>query len=176
MFGKRETKEPRKVIPMDNRTADMEVGALVEEIEKNTNTEPQLSPIKQEQPEEQAEIRRDPFQKGITKERLQEIKVNIFNDLIDTVDLAGLNKLSEDAVREEISDIVSEIISMRDLVLSGQEQQHGLLNPPEQHKIKVNLFLSQKNPYMIAILKQEKTCFHYMKIIFAKPIYIMVRG
>ena len=124
MFGKREAKEPRKVIPMDAEAADMEVGKPVEETEKNTSTDPQLSPVKQEQPEEQGETRRDPFQKGITKERLQEIKVNIFNDLIDTVDLAGLNKLSEDAVREEISDIVSEIISMRDLVLSGQEQQH----------------------------------------------------
>ena len=124
MFGKREVKEPRKVIPMDTGAPNAKVGAPVEETENNTNTEPHISPVKQEQPEEQVENRKDPFQKGITKERLQEIKVNIFNDLIDTVDLAGLNKLSEDAVREEISDIVSEIISMRDLVLSGQEQQH----------------------------------------------------
>ena len=67
--------------------------------------------------------RRDLLQKVRLKERLQEIKINIFNDLVETVDLAGLSKLSEDAVREEISDIVSEIVSMRDLVLGNQEQQ-----------------------------------------------------
>ena len=55
--------------------------------------------------------------------KLQEVKISVFNDLIEAVDLAQLSTLSPDAVREEISDIVSEIISMRTLVLSAQEQQ-----------------------------------------------------
>ncbi|MBF0307772.1 MAG: CpaF family protein [Alphaproteobacteria bacterium] len=55
--------------------------------------------------------------------RLQEIKIGIFNDLIDSVDLTELSKLDPSAVREEISDIVSEIISMRNLVMSANEQQ-----------------------------------------------------
>jgi pilus assembly protein CpaF len=56
-------------------------------------------------------------------ERLSEIKVQIFNDLIDSVDPSELAKLDAAQVREEISDIVSEIISMRSLVLSATEQQ-----------------------------------------------------
>ncbi|MBF0375179.1 MAG: CpaF family protein, partial [Alphaproteobacteria bacterium] len=55
--------------------------------------------------------------------RLQDIKIGIFNDLIDSVDLTELSKLDPSAVREEISDIVSEIISMRNLVMSANEQQ-----------------------------------------------------
>ncbi len=56
-------------------------------------------------------------------QRLSDIKVAIFNDLIDSVDPGELAKLDPAAVREEISDIVSEIISMRSLVLSAAEQQ-----------------------------------------------------
>ncbi len=56
-------------------------------------------------------------------ERLSDIKVSIFNDLIDSVDPGELSKLDAAQVREEISDIVAEIISMRNLVLSAVEQQ-----------------------------------------------------
>ncbi|MBI4966980.1 MAG: CpaF family protein [Rhodospirillales bacterium] len=55
--------------------------------------------------------------------RLQDIKISIFNDLINSVDLTEISKLKPAQVREEISDIVAEIISMRNLVLSQTEQQ-----------------------------------------------------
>ncbi|MBI5165495.1 MAG: CpaF family protein [Magnetospirillum sp.] len=64
-------------------------------------------------------------------QRLSEIKVSVFNDLIDSVDPTELAKLEPAQVREEISDIVSEIISMRSLVLSASEQQiviHDICN------------------------------------------------
>lgn len=57
------------------------------------------------------------------KEKLDEIKVNVFNDLMEAVDLSELSALTPEQVREEINDMVSEIISMRGLVLSMQEQQ-----------------------------------------------------
>lgn len=57
------------------------------------------------------------------KEKLDEIKVNVFNDLMEAVDLSELSALSPDQVREEITDMVSEIISMRGVVLSLQEQK-----------------------------------------------------
>ncbi|MBC7952622.1 MAG: CpaF family protein [Rhodospirillaceae bacterium] len=57
------------------------------------------------------------------EKRLSDVKIAIFNDLIDSVDPAELSKLDAHAVREEISDIVAEIISMRALVLSAAEQQ-----------------------------------------------------
>ena len=57
------------------------------------------------------------------KEKLDEIKVNVFNDLMEAVDLSELSALTPEQVRDEINDMVSEIISMRGLVLSMQEQQ-----------------------------------------------------
>ncbi|MCH7550213.1 MAG: CpaF family protein [Proteobacteria bacterium] len=56
-------------------------------------------------------------------ERLAEIKVLVFNDLLEAVDLAEISKLEQDQVREEITDMTAEIISMRGLVLTVQEQQ-----------------------------------------------------
>jgi pilus assembly protein CpaF len=56
-------------------------------------------------------------------QRLGDVKIAIFNDLIEAVDPTELSKLDPQAVREEISDIVAEIISMRNLVLSAAEQQ-----------------------------------------------------
>ncbi len=55
-------------------------------------------------------------------QRLSGIKIAIFNDLIDSVDPAELSSLDAAQVREEISDIVGEIIGMRGLVLSAAEQ------------------------------------------------------
>jgi len=57
------------------------------------------------------------------KEKLDEVKINVFNDLMEAVDLSELCALTPEQVREEINDMVSEIISMRGLVLSLQEQQ-----------------------------------------------------
>jgi len=51
------------------------------------------------------------------------MRVAIFNDLLDSVDPAELTRLGTEQVREEISDMVAEIISMRAFVLSAGEQQ-----------------------------------------------------
>ncbi len=56
-------------------------------------------------------------------ERLAEIKVTVFNDLLEAVDLAEISKLETEEVREEITDMTAEIISMRGLILSVQEQR-----------------------------------------------------
>ena len=56
-------------------------------------------------------------------QRLSDIKVAVFADLINSVDPAELARLDPQAVREEIADIVAEIISMRGMVLSAAEQQ-----------------------------------------------------
>jgi pilus assembly protein CpaF len=60
---------------------------------------------------------------GELDQRLSDIKIAIFNDLIDSVDPTELGNLEPAQVREEISDIVAEIISMRNLVISAAEQQ-----------------------------------------------------
>jgi pilus assembly protein CpaF len=55
--------------------------------------------------------------------KLSEAKLGIFGALIDMVDLTELGKLAPEQVRAEITDIVSEIISVRSMVLSAAEQQ-----------------------------------------------------
>jgi pilus assembly protein CpaF len=56
--------------------------------------------------------------------RFNEIKVAVFNALLDAVDLKELAKLSPEAVREELTDIISEIVNIKRFVLSAAEQQH----------------------------------------------------
>ena len=55
-----------------------------------------------------------------------QIKSTIFNALIDTIDLAQLAQLDPDSAREEIRDIVNEIISIKAVVMSIAEQEHLL--------------------------------------------------
>ncbi|MGD2132131.1 MAG: ATPase, T2SS/T4P/T4SS family [Maricaulaceae bacterium] len=55
-----------------------------------------------------------------------EIKTTIFNALIDTIDLGQLAQLDNASAAEEIRDIVSEIISIKNLVMSIAEQEQLL--------------------------------------------------
>src|SRR5215475_9295729 len=64
-----------------------------------------------------------PSRGGELDSRLAEIKLNVFNDLMATVDLGEFAKLDHKSVRDAISEIVSEIINMRNLTLSAAEQQ-----------------------------------------------------
>src|SRR5262245_62755951 len=64
-----------------------------------------------------------PGRPGELDSRLQEIKQNVFNDLISTVDLAELAKLDHKSVREAIGEVVAEIINLRNLTISAAEQQ-----------------------------------------------------
>jgi pilus assembly protein CpaF len=55
-----------------------------------------------------------------------EVKTTIFNALIDTIDLAQLAQLDATSAREEIRDIVNEIISIKNVVMSIAEQERLL--------------------------------------------------
>ncbi len=54
------------------------------------------------------------------------VKTTIFNALIDTIDLTQLAQLDRDAARDEIRDIVNEIIAIKDVVMSIAEQEELL--------------------------------------------------
>ena len=54
------------------------------------------------------------------------IKTTIFNALIDTIDLTQLAQLDAASAREEIRDIVNEIISIKSVVMSISEQEELL--------------------------------------------------
>ena len=91
------------------------------------------SPKKERAPEPAAQQAETPDAGGGGQmdDRLAEVKVNVFNDLIESVDLTELGKLDPAQVREEIGDIVAEIINMRGLVLSGTDHQqvnHDICN------------------------------------------------
>jgi pilus assembly protein CpaF len=55
-----------------------------------------------------------------------QIKTMIFSALIDTIDLAQLAQLDVDSAREEIRDIVNEIITIKSVVMSIAEQEQLL--------------------------------------------------
>jgi pilus assembly protein CpaF len=59
-------------------------------------------------------------------ENYYDIKSTIFNALIDAIDLTQLGQLDRDAARDEIRDIVNEIITLKDVVMSIAEQEELL--------------------------------------------------
>jgi pilus assembly protein CpaF len=59
-------------------------------------------------------------------EEYYDVKTTVFNALIDTIDLTQLAKLDGAAAREEIRDIVSEIIQIKSVVMSIAEQEELL--------------------------------------------------
>ena len=70
-----------------------------------------------------------PERKPIERARSEEyydVKTTVFNALIDTIDLTQLAQLDPDAAREEIRDIVSEIVAIKNVVMSIAEQEELL--------------------------------------------------
>ena len=65
-------------------------------------------------------------QKQTRSEEYYDVKTTVFNALIDTIDLSQLANLQADVAREEIRDIVSEIIAIKNVVMSIAEQEELL--------------------------------------------------
>src|SRR5262249_6784154 len=59
-------------------------------------------------------------------ESYYEVKGTIFGALIEAIDLAQLARLDAEAAREEIRDIVNEIIAIKNVVMSISEQEELL--------------------------------------------------
>lgn len=59
-------------------------------------------------------------------EKYYEVKGTIFGALIEAIDLAQLARLDAEAAREEIRDIVNEIIAIKNIVMSISEQEELL--------------------------------------------------
>ncbi len=74
-----------------------------------------------------AKVREEkPKVKQVIEERSESyylVKTEIFNALIDTIDLSQLAQLDQESAREEIRDIVIEIISIKNVVMSLAEQE-----------------------------------------------------
>jgi pilus assembly protein CpaF len=67
-----------------------------------------------------------PVRSATTRERSEayyDTKSQVFSALIDTIDLSQLAKLAPDAAREEIRDIVNDIIAIKNFAMSIAEQE-----------------------------------------------------
>jgi pilus assembly protein CpaF len=114
MFGKRSTDPatPRK-LPAQQQAA---APAAKAPEQKSAAPAPAAPPPRQEPQEPQ---RRH-------SEQYYDVKTTVFNALIDTIDLTQLAKLDAAAARDEIRDIVSEIIQVKSVVMSIAEQEELL--------------------------------------------------
>ena len=59
-------------------------------------------------------------------EKYYEVKATIFSALLEAIDLAQLARLDADSAREEIRDIVNEIVAIKNIVMSISEQEELL--------------------------------------------------
>src|SRR6185312_7510193 len=87
---------------------------------------PSSTPMKQLAPVPTPVVKAARVQVDQRSEDYYQIKTLIFSALIDTIDLAQLAQLDPDSAREEIRDIVNEIISIKAVVMSIAEQEHLL--------------------------------------------------
>src|SRR6267142_2347579 len=79
---------------------------------------PPLSPAKPAAPAPAVDARRS--------DTYYQVKATIFGALIEAIDLAQLAKLDGESAREEIRDIVNEIIAIKNIVMSIAAQEELL--------------------------------------------------
>jgi pilus assembly protein CpaF len=114
MFGRR-TNDPAVAHPAIAQQAGKPASAKVVEARAAapaaTSTPPRPEPV---------ELQRR------HSEEYYDVKTTVFNALIDTIDLTQLAKLEAAAARDEIRDIVGEIIQLKNVVMSIAEQEELL--------------------------------------------------
>ena len=83
---------------------------------------PQAAPSKGPPRREEPPVKR----KSSRNEAYYDTKSQVFSALIDTIDLSQLAKLDAESAREEIRDIVNDIITIKNFALSIAEQEELL--------------------------------------------------
>ncbi len=112
MFGRR-SNDP--TVPKKALTPAQPMGGTAAKV---AEAKAASSPAKAPEPVVEVERKRS--------EEYYDVKTTVFNALIDTIDLTQLAKLDSAAAREEIRDIVSEIIQIKNVVMSIAEQEELL--------------------------------------------------
>lgn len=121
MFGKRSGAESdtRVAKPAAHTPEPISGAAAVSrEVAPPTVSSPPLSPAKAAPPAPAIDARRS--------DTYYQVKATIFGALIEAIDLAQLAKLDGESAREEIRDIVNEIIAIKNIVMSIAEQEELL--------------------------------------------------
>ena len=116
MFGRRsnETAAPKRIAPQ------AAAGAVPAGVEPKSAPAPRQAAPPPPPPPPSPEPQRK------HSEEYYDVKTTVFNALIDTIDLTQLSKLDGSAAREEIRDIVSEIIQIKNVMMSIAEQEELL--------------------------------------------------
>ena len=117
MFGRRSTEgaqPPRRVAPQAQPAAAAAAPAQPRAAEAPATVAPARAAPEPVEPQRRH------------SEEYYDVKTTVFNALIDTIDLTQLAKLDAAAAREEIRDIVSEIIQVKNVVMSIAEQEELL--------------------------------------------------
>ena len=120
MFGKRSTASD---LLLDRPAKTAEVAAA----EKVTPPVPGM-PMPQPGARSAASVAPPPVSSGRQRktDEYYDLKTQIFGALIDTIDLSQLSKMDMDQAREEIRDIVNDIITVKNVVMSIAEQEELL--------------------------------------------------
>src|ERR1700742_153780 len=126
MFGKRDNAAPAVQRPPVASAPPPPMPA--DRVEPVAGSPPRVEPVpvKQAAPAPTSVKAAACVQVDQRSEDYYQIKTLIFSALIDTIDLAQLAQLDPDSAREEIRDIVNEIISIKAVVMSIAEQEHLL--------------------------------------------------
>lgn len=119
MFGKRTPDAPGgdKAQSIRKKSVEADAGAPAE-IEELAPPIPAAKPSL-----EKAKTAEDPFVVEDHSEEYFQVKSTIFNALIDTIDLSQFAQLDQASARDEIRDIVQEIIAIKNVVMSIAEQE-----------------------------------------------------
>jgi len=119
MFGKRSAAEK---LPKSSKAADTALvsGASNAPPDAQAGTAKTSAPASPTPPAPESN---DEFILDRRSDEYYDIKTTVFNALIDTIDLAQLAQLDAASAREEIRDIVNEIFSIKNVVMSIAEQE-----------------------------------------------------
>jgi pilus assembly protein CpaF len=117
MFGKRSDTDqaPKKVVEPADQPSDLpavEPAVTAPVPVAKTVAKPAAKPA--------------PPQTAKKTDEYYDVKTQIFGALIDTIDLSQLAKMDSEQAREEIRDIVNDIITVKNVVLSISEQEELL--------------------------------------------------
>ena len=120
MFGKRSDSDTRVTKPTASvpEPVSSAAAAVPRATAAPAVASPPLAPSKPPPPPPVAETRRS--------DNYYQVKATIFGALIEAIDLAQLSKLDGESAREEIRDIVNEIIAIKNIVMSIAEQEELL--------------------------------------------------
>jgi pilus assembly protein CpaF len=119
MFGKRSENSVQQGLPVPA------IGTAAQPAAANAKSIPDIGVQRAAPPPPKAPPPQ-PAESSRRSDNYYDIKSTIFNALIDAIDLTQLAQLDREAARDEIRDIVNEIIALKDVVMSIAEQEELL--------------------------------------------------